>query len=106
MSSTNPYVPPEEDGTASPSLMVWTIGAVFGCSFIGGLSGVSLGAGLGAFWPGYYRSVFPNGDSPNFDPVAVGIGQGLTQGVVLGTFVGLVLVSMFYMFRLRWQAVR
>jgi hypothetical protein len=40
--------------------------------------------------------VFPSGDSPHFDPVAVGIGQGLTQGVVFGGIVGLILVAMFY----------
>lgn len=68
-----------------------------------GASGAGLGAALGVFSPGYYRSVFSNGDSPTFDPVAVGIGQGLTQGVVFGTLVGLLLVAMFYWSRTRSQ---
>ena len=51
--------------------------------------------------PGYYRSVFSGGHLPGFDPVAVGIGQGFSQGVVFGGAIGLVLVAMFYWYRSR-----
>ena len=104
MNSEKPYDAPHQSApSANPSLLLWTIGAVFATGSLGGLLGALLGAALGSFSPGYYRSVFSNGDSPNFDPVAVGIGLGLTQGVVFGTLVGLALVAMFYWYRSRSQ---
>lgn len=54
--------------------------------------GAAVGYLIGSKMPGYYRSVFDGGDLPHFDPLAVGFGQGLTQGLVLGATVGLVLV--------------
>jgi hypothetical protein len=54
--------------------------------------GALIGFLLGKAAPGYYRSVFGGGSDPLFDPVAVGLGQGLTQGLVLGAGVGLILV--------------
>jgi hypothetical protein len=80
---------------------MWTLGTVFGAAFAGGVLGLMIGAALGTFAPGYYRSVFASGNSANFDPVAVGIGQGLTQGVVFGGLIGLALVAMFYWYRSR-----
>ncbi len=50
---------------------------------------------LGTFAPGYYRSVFRSGNEPWFDPVSVGVGQGLTQGTAGGVVVGLVVVALF-----------
>ena len=57
-------------------------------SVIGALVGWLIGTQM----PGYYRSVFGAGNDPSFDPVAVGFGQGLTQGLILGAAVGLTLV--------------
>lgn len=54
--------------------------------------GALIGYLLGKAMPGYYRSVFGGGSDASFDPVAVGLGQGLTQGFVLGAAVGLILV--------------
>jgi hypothetical protein len=54
--------------------------------------GAFVGWLIGTKMPGYYRSVFGGGSDPSFDPVAVGFGQGLTQGLILGASVGLVLV--------------
>jgi hypothetical protein len=99
MTSENPYNSPQNEpsaSSASPKLLIWSIGAVLATASISGVLGMLIGAALGSFMPGYYRSVFPSGDSPHFDPVAVGIGQGLTQGVVFGGIVGLILVAMFY----------
>jgi hypothetical protein len=56
---------------------------------IGGI----IGYGIGSYMPGYYRSVFENGSRADFNPVEVGIGQGITQGVVGGAIVGLALVA-------------
>ncbi len=104
MPNENPYTPPTKSIVpldASPSTLIWSIAAVFGTAFLGGLIGLGIGATLGSLVPNYYRSVFFNGDAPGFDPIAVGIGQGLTQGVVFGGVIGLVLVGMFYWYRSR-----
>lgn len=66
-------------------------------SVLGGLGGYV----LGRFMPGYYRGVFSGGESPDFDPVAVGLGQGITQGLVAGGIIGLILVAI-----LVWQYAR
>jgi hypothetical protein len=81
--------------------LFWSIVAVFCAALLGGVLGTTIGAALGAFVPGYYRSVIPGGDQPGFDPVAVGIGLGLTQGIMFGALVGLALVAMF-----NWQRLR
>jgi hypothetical protein len=99
MATDSPYDTPKDlnvSSASSPVPLLWSVVAVFGSAFLGGLVGLGIGVALGSFVPGYYRSVFSNGADPNFDPVAVGIGQGLTQGVVFGGIVGLVLVAMFY----------
>ena len=56
---------------------------------LGGLLGFALGRAV----PGYYRSMFFGGNRPEFDPVAVGIGQGTTQGFVGGIVIGLLVVA-------------
>ena len=104
MSSDNPYDSPNHVSSASgpsPIVLLWSVLTVFGTSILGGLIGMGIGAALGSFVPGYYRSVFARGTHPGFDPVAVGVGQGLTQGIAFGGIVGLVLVGLFYWYRLR-----
>jgi len=104
MTTENPYDSPKAPTAAtasSPAPLLWSVVAVFGSAVIGGLIGLGIGAALGSFVPGYYRSVFFGGSDPTFDPVAVGIGQGLTQGVVFGALIGLALVAMFYWYRSR-----
>lgn len=111
MNPDNPYqLPTKSDSatgvpvkTLSLSHFRGAIVTVIGSAFAGGGIGMAIGAMLGAFLPNYYRSVFTNGDSPNFDPVAVGIGQGMTQGVALGTCVGLGLVAIFSWHRVKSQ---
>lgn len=89
--NANPYRSPSQatrpDG---PRLMTWAraLVLVIVTAAVAGVAGAGIGAALGSLVPGYYRSVFPSGDSPTFDPVAVGIGQGLTQGIALGAIVG------------------
>jgi hypothetical protein len=58
----------------------------------GALAGLGIGYSLGSWAPAYYRGVIRAGDSPNFDPVQVGIGLGLTQGAGAGLVVGCVIV--------------
>ena len=62
------------------------------CSvIICGLLGVAIGMFLGVVAPGYYRSVFANGTDPSFNPLAVGAGLGLTQGLIAGVVIGCVI---------------
>lgn len=98
--SENPYAPPEAQSTPSPVPLLYSIAGVFGSAILGGLIGMGIGAALGTFAPDYYRSTFFRGD-PNFNPFAVGVGQGLTQGLIGGALIGIALVALFYRYRLR-----
>jgi hypothetical protein len=77
------------------------VATVFGCTLLGAAIGVSLGYALGTLAPGYYRTVFRSGREPWFDPVSVGVGEGLTQGTAGGAGVGLAVVAL-----LCWREVR
>ena len=63
------------------------------CALIVTAIGALMGGAIGAFVPGYYRSVFRGGHEPEFDPVAVGVGQGATQGIAGGVLVGVILIG-------------
>jgi hypothetical protein len=65
------------------------------------LLGTGAGYALARFSPGYYRSIFRSGNDATFDPVNVGVGLGLTQGLAAGVVVGLALVAL-----LCWRDVR
>src|SRR5262249_21201796 len=71
-------------GTNSPTESHMTIrnavATVVGCTLLFAAIGATIGYGLGALRPGYYRTVYRVGREPWFDPVSVGIGQGVTQG--------------------------
>jgi hypothetical protein len=57
------------------------------------LVGGGVGWTLGTVTPAYYRTVYGYaGQRPGFDPVQVGLGLGITQGLVCGVFVGVVVV--------------
>ena len=75
------------------TLLLW--GVTF--AFIGGL----LGATLGTVAPDYYRSVFRDGHSPEFDPFQVGIGLGVTQGLATGVALALGVLAL-----LAWRDLR
>jgi hypothetical protein len=53
------------------------------CAIIGAGTGYT----LGTFAPAFYRTLFRNGNAPTFDPVQMGLGLGLTQGLVVGCVV-------------------
>jgi hypothetical protein len=75
--------------------------AIVGTSLFFGAIGTIIGFALGKFNPGYNRSVFRKGGDPAFDPVAVGIGQGATQGIAGGVVIGVALVALWC-----WRDVR
>jgi len=60
-------------------------------AIFGGL-GLALGYQLGVLVPGYYRNVFRDGHTPQFDPIDMGIGLGITQGATAGMVIGVLLV--------------
>lgn len=93
LSMTNPYSSPAPSAPLraprSSISVLKAIAVTAGCGLGGGLFGAGLGYALGRFAPGYYRLVIRNGDRPGFNPEAVGLGLGATQGVVVGLVVGL-----------------
>src|SRR5262245_44402839 len=54
--------------------------------------GTGIGLALGSLAPDYYRTVFRHGNAPEFNPVQVGLGLGLSQGLLAGLAVGSVVV--------------
>jgi hypothetical protein len=57
---------------------------------------------VGYWLPGYYEGLFSRAsERPDFDPVSVGAGLGLTQGLLVGAILGAFLVAV-----LTWQHVR
>lgn len=108
----NPYHPPQVaercdtraagDSVTLTKAVLFVLGMAAGGAFLG----LALGAFLGAFVPEYYRSVFSRGDSPEFNPLAVGIGLGLTQGAGFGAVVGSVLIAAFYWYKVKTSAAR
>jgi hypothetical protein len=103
MAIENPYESPQaiaHSGANEHSLLRGGA-TVLLATLIGGLLGLALGAGLGYFLPAYYRSVFPGGEQPHFDPLAVGIGLGLSQGCMLGGVCGVGLAGLQFWFRAR-----
>lgn len=62
------------------------------CGACFGAAGGLLGFTLGVVAPAYYRGVFRAGDDPGFEPVQVGLGLGVTQGLICGVFIGSVVV--------------
>jgi len=102
MNSENPYDSPANPiEHAGPQFLGWSMAVVFGSAALGGLIGIGIGVLLGTLAPEYYQSVFSDSNSPNFNPLAIGIGLGLTQGVVFGGIIGLVLVALFYWYRIQ-----
>jgi hypothetical protein len=74
-------------------LNVWTgLATVGGTAVCCGLIGTVLGAGMALLIPDYYRAVFGAVDDPSFEPLAVGLGLGLTQGTIGGLVVGCVVI--------------
>jgi hypothetical protein len=107
MTTPNPYESPVQlsHSHRENSRMMWSsVAVVFISAILGGLIGLGLGTAIGTLFPDYYRTVFSGGDSPSFNPLAVGMAQGLTQGTFGGGLIGVALVALYYWYRLRLAA--
>jgi hypothetical protein len=98
MDDFNPYGSPtgklaaESDPPQSPVTVRRSFAIVIASALGFGAAGAGIGYGLGVVAPSYYRSVFANGNNPGFDPVQVGFGLGLSQGLICGVLVGIAVV--------------
>lgn len=59
---------------------------------VGTVIGAVVGSSLATFNPGYYRACYPMVDEGSVSPLEVGLGLGISQGMIAGTLVGAVLV--------------
>ena len=66
-------------------------------TILGGVVGLI----LGKYLPNYYKYIFRDGDDTEFDPLAVGVGQGLTQGITAGAIIAVILLVVMV-----WHDVR
>lgn len=73
--------------------------AVLVCMLIGAVIGGSVGFVIGFFTPQALEMQFRLGN--RFDPVQIGVGIGIPQGLMLGAAVGVVLVGI-----LSWREVK
>jgi len=85
--------------STSKALLI-AFGSTIALTMVGGLTGFS----LGKFAPSYYRGIARGGEALDFDPVAFGIGQGVTQGMSAGVAVGLMLIVILGWLESRSQA--
>lgn len=88
----NPYKAPSGSKGRPTVALARAILVVAVCTIVGASIGTGAGYVLGRFAPGYYRSMFGQGNAPGFDPVQMGIGLGLTQGIALGFIAGIVII--------------
>ncbi len=66
-----------------------------------GVAGTLIGMLLGKIAPGFFRQMLPLRDPGSFNPVELGIGLGLTNGLGWGVVVGVLLVAI-----LAWRETR
>ena len=66
-----------------------------------GVCGIGIGAFLGRITPSFFRQMLPLRDPASFNPVELGIGLGLTNGLGWGLAIGVLLVAI-----LAWRETR
>jgi hypothetical protein len=76
-----------------------------GLTVVSAAAGLGIGYGVGLWMPNYYRALFSHsGEQPWFNPAEIGASLGLTQGVIVGVFLSLVLVGILVWRERRAQA--
>jgi hypothetical protein len=66
-----------------------------------GAAGTAIGVLLGKVAPGFFRQMLPLRDPANFNPLELGFGLGLTNGLGWGLVVGVLLVAI-----IAWKETR
>ena len=69
------------------------LATVVGTAIGFGAAGTAIGAILGKVAPSFFRQMLPLRDPANFNPLELGIGLGLTNGLGWGLVVGVLLVA-------------
>ena len=83
----------EAGAIGRPSLsLIRGIGIIVLCGVSFGMAGGLIGFTLGVGSPNYYRGVFHAAGDPNFSPVQVGLGLGISQGLIGGAVIGCIVV--------------
>lgn len=77
------------------------LATVVGTALGFGAAGTAIGAILGKVAPGFFRQMLPLRDPANFNPLEVGIGLGLTNGLGWGLVIGVLLVAI-----IAWKETR
>jgi len=77
------------------------LATVVGTAIGFGAAGTAIGVFLGKVAPGFFRQLLPLRDPANFNPVELGIGLGLTNGLGWGLAVGILLVAI-----IAWKETR
>ncbi|MFO0985277.1 MAG: hypothetical protein U1E76_26695, partial [Planctomycetota bacterium] len=81
--------------------VVKALATVVGTAVGFGVVGIGIGAFLGKVTPSFLREMLPMRDPAAFDPLEMGIGLGLTNGLIWGLVVGILLVAI-----LAWRETR
>jgi hypothetical protein len=77
------------------------LATVVATAVIFGLAGTGVGVFLGKAAPSFYRQTVVIRDPESFDPVELGIGLGLTNGLIWGLVIGTLIVAV-----LAWKETR
>ena len=68
------------------------LATVVGTAIGFGIAGTGIGAFLGRFTPAFFR-LFPFRDLENLNPLELGIGLGLVNGLIWGLLIGVAVVG-------------
>ena len=102
---SNPYEPPGErparDRPEPPISWMGAFGVIAASGAVFGIAGMVVGLALGVAMPGYFRGV----SSDAVDPLQVGMGLGLSQGLFAGVAVASALVAAMTTWRGRSREV-
>ncbi len=77
------------------------LATVVGTAIGFGAAGTGIGWFLGSYAPNFYRQILPVRDPESFDPVEIGIGLGLVNGLIWGLIIGILTVAI-----IAWKETR